>query len=191
MRYPGKIFHSIWLAIGLIGKTPALAEVITQLPASQSQIIKITDKGIQPRNLSMQLQDSIVFILNDSYQSLATVEVDYHGKTTHCASANLSVEKDKKLRSKHPFGRYDFASMCFRERGVYPFVVYGVKQQPTGITGSIIMVERDPSHYYGQFIPLQSDSFSQVRITVAITDPVGRRVEQVVGPLTVSTKPRT
>jgi hypothetical protein len=107
---------------------------------SQNQLIRLSENGIEPKELRMSLEDSILFLLNDSRNSLATVEVQFGGKTTHCASTNLAVTKDQLLRSKRPFGPHDFASLCFHERGIYPFRVFGLPSNPKGIDG-VVYVE--------------------------------------------------
>jgi hypothetical protein len=96
------------------------------LPTAQSEIIKLTDSGVEPQNLKMRLEDSIVFVLNSSTSSLMTLEVDFGGKTTHCASANMTIAQNTSLKSKRPIGPNDFASMCFHEKGSYPFTVAGL-----------------------------------------------------------------
>src|SRR5690606_19830620 len=77
---------------------------VTVVPDSRNQIIKFTDKGIEPAELRMKREDSIAFFLNDSKDSLATVQIEFGDKHTHCASGNLSVIEGGKLTSIRPFG---------------------------------------------------------------------------------------
>lgn len=109
----------------------------TTFPASNNQIIKLTDSGIVPQKLTMRVDDSIVFLLNDSADSLTTLEIDFGGKQMHCNGSNVRAQDDGKVRSVRPFGPRDFASTCFHDRGTYSFTVYGLKPNPSGLTGTI------------------------------------------------------
>lgn len=106
---------------------------------SSNQILKLTDKGLEPPVLRMKKSDSILFFLNASSDSLVTLAVDYNGKHTHCSSHNLEVDKDKMVRSIRPFGPRDFASVCFHEAGTYPVTVWGLRSNPEGIHSQIIV----------------------------------------------------
>lgn len=133
-KYLSLIFFSF------VGSNFALAhEEPSNIPTSQNQLIKLSDDGIEPPTLRMKLEDSIVFLLNESKDSLATVRIDYGGKTTHCASSNLTVTKNKEVQSKRPFGPHDFASVCFHEKGTYPVTIFGLKKNPTGIQSQIVV----------------------------------------------------
>ena len=113
--------------------------VFASLPESRNQIIKLSDSGLFPVNLTMKLEDSIVFLLNSTSESLVTVEIDFGGKITHCATKNLKIEKNMKLHSERPYGPGDFASFCFHEKGSYPYVIYGSPASPEGLRGAIIV----------------------------------------------------
>jgi len=45
---------------------------------------------------------------------------------------------------------------------------------------NVPMIERSPGHYYGEYLPLPSDKFTQAEVKVFIEDKFGRRSEQVV-----------
>jgi hypothetical protein len=115
------------------GKNPA------SIPDSQSQIIKLTDSGIEPETLTMNTQDGVLFFLNQTKQSLVTLSVKSNGVKTHCASNNMQIGDDGFIRSKSPIVPQDFASTCFHKPGTYEFTVYGLKDDPEGVRGTIIV----------------------------------------------------
>ena len=112
---------------------------VTVVPDSRNQIIKFTDSGIEPSELRMKREDSIAFFLNDSKDSLATVQIEFGDKHTHCASGNLSVIEGGKLTSIRPFGPNDFSTTCFHDPGTYEFTVFGLRPNPKGLKGKIIV----------------------------------------------------
>lgn len=113
--------------------------MVSTIPDSNNQIIKLTDTGIVPPVLHMQLSDSIVFVLNDTRESLTTVVFEFGSKQMHCAGSNLETTEDGLIRSKRPFAPRDFASTCFHEKGDYKLTAYGLKAQPNGITAHVIV----------------------------------------------------
>lgn len=137
-----KNFLNLMLAIFSVFLQSAWAEdkstaLLTTIPDSTSKIIKLTDKGLVPQTLNMTTQDSIVFLLNDSSDSLATVEVDFGAKHMHCNGSNLRADSDGKVRSSRPFGPRDFAATCFHEPGDFPYKVFGLSSNPAGFSGMI------------------------------------------------------
>jgi hypothetical protein len=117
------------------GKPVAAAPVLE----SQNQMIKLTDRGIEPQILRMKVEDSIAFFFNDSADSLVTLALDFKGLATHCASQNMKIGDDGVIRSVRPVGPKDFASTCFHERGTYSFTVFGLKGDQKGLEGRIIV----------------------------------------------------
>jgi len=62
-------------------------------------------------------------------------------------------------------------------------VMFGSEGQNAGFSiGNSVervpMIERAPGHYYGEYIPLPSDSFSKQPVTVYLTDKYGRTTER-------------
>ena len=104
---------------------------------SSNKIITVTDQGLEPRNLTMKIEDSIVFLLNQTNNSQMKIKVDFNGKETHCASSNLIVTKNRDVASAKPILPQDFALFCFHAKGSYPFKVSGVKGAPQGLSGNI------------------------------------------------------
>lgn len=107
------------------------------MPESKSQLIKLTDVGIEPAQISMNKGDSVAFFLNDSKEALVTVEIDFRNHSTHCASANMRAGDDGIVRSTKPLGPSDFATTCFHEAGNYNFTVFGLPKNPDGVKGTI------------------------------------------------------
>src|SRR5262245_58402510 len=83
-------------------------ELTATVPDANNQLVKLGDKGVSPTRLTMKKEDSIVFFLNDSSDALATIELDFHGAHTHCASSNMEIDDDGVIRSVRPFGPGDF-----------------------------------------------------------------------------------
>jgi len=110
-----------------------------QAPDSRNQIVKLTDRGIEPPVLTTNKSDSIVFFLNATTDSLATIEIDYKDKRMHCASSALALGEDGKIRSVRPFGPRSFTSACFPDRGSYTVTVYGLNGKAERASGTIIV----------------------------------------------------
>ena len=83
----------------------------------------------------MKVEDSILFFLNSSKDSLATIEIESLGKATHCSSSNLQIALDHEVRSQRPIGPRDFATVCFHDRGTYLYRVNGLNGKE--FTGTI------------------------------------------------------
>lgn len=118
------------------------ADLDSSLPpvGTQAQMIVVNDKGLTPSNLTISKKERIAFFLNDTKESLITLDVQFGSNTTHCASENLKIHEDGNVRSIKPISPKDFATTCFHDAGKYPFVVRGVGASPEGLKG-IITVE--------------------------------------------------
>jgi len=123
----------------LFTQTVKADEVPLSLPESQNQVIKITDRGLEPRSLEMKKEDRIAFFLNDSTDSLVTLELDFGPHASHCATENLKIHDNGVVRSIKPIAPKDFATTCFHDAGSYSFTVFGVRNSPQGIRGSIVV----------------------------------------------------
>jgi len=120
------------------GAEPSTPETAVRLtPDSRNQIMKFTEDGLSPQALTTNKADSIVFFLNQTNDSLTTLEIDYGGKRMHCASSALKLGDDGRIRSARPFGPRSFASACFPDTGSYKVTVYGLKHNPLGVSGTI------------------------------------------------------
>lgn len=135
---PSILLSAVLLYLPSQGTTEKPAEPAV-VPESQNQLIRLTDSGVEPTNIRMKKEDSIVFFLNQSESSLPTVEIDFHEHATHCSSANLKIDDNGRIRSQKPIGPNDFASTCFHETGTYDFTVYGLAKKPEGIKGKIFV----------------------------------------------------
>jgi hypothetical protein len=109
------------------------------LAESQNQLIKFTDEGTPSNELRMKKDDRIVFFLNDTTDSLLTLEVSFGSLTTHCSSENLRIGDNGLVASTIPIVPKDFASTCFHDAGTYPYTVFGLKKYPQGLKGTIII----------------------------------------------------
>ena len=138
---PNFISFARALFLFLVCTLESLAEPGSQnlIADSNNRIIKLTDAGLSPKELVMKQSDGIMFFLNASSDSLATLEIDYHGKKTHCASANLEMDPNGVVRSTRPFGPRDFASVCFPDKGRYDLTVYGLRKSPQGIKSTVVV----------------------------------------------------
>lgn len=119
------------------GNSEAVQVNEASVPEAQNRLIKVTDKGIEPLNLVMKRDDSIAFFLNDTKDSLITVELDFKEHSIHCGGGNLQAAEAGKVRSVKPIGPKDFASTCFHDSGKYSYVIYGLGGNNSGVRGSI------------------------------------------------------
>jgi hypothetical protein len=110
-----------------------------QATPHEGRIIKVTDRGIEPLELTVDTTDSVVFFFNDTADSLITLTLQTNGRKAHCASANLKIEEQGGVHSIAPIVPKDFASTCFQSAGRYPFTVSGLKGNPEGIQGAIVV----------------------------------------------------
>lgn len=133
---PSLLLILVLLSLPSLGSTESHGPT---LPESYNQVIKVTDKGLEPSVLEMKKEDRIVFILNDSRESLLTLSLDFGSHAAHCASENLKINEDGSIRSTKPIAPKDFATTCFHDPGTYPFTVYGVPGSPKGLKGSIVV----------------------------------------------------
>lgn len=132
------------LIVSLAAMTLHCSEGITEdykatTPPSQNQMIKITDKGLEPAAIEMRKEDRVVFFFNDSKESLVTLDLSFGAHATHCASENLRISEDGTVRSIKPIAPKDFATTCFHDPGSYPFSVSGVKGASNGFKGTIVV----------------------------------------------------
>jgi len=135
---PSIILCLVLLYLPTYGTVEAEDSGAPELPG-QGRMITVTDGGIQPLSVTIKKGDGIAFFLNDTKDSLLTLDINYGKLTTHCASANLSIGEDGTIRSKAPIAPKDFASTCFHDSGTYAFTIYGLKGSPAGVKGSIVI----------------------------------------------------
>lgn len=138
---PSAILAAVLLAMPRLG---LVADEGTQFPTSTSpestnEVIKVSEAGLSPATLEMKREDGLVLFLNDSAESLVTLELDFGKHATHCASENLKVGDDGVIRSVAPIAPKDFATTCFHDPGTYSYTIFGLKQAPQGLKGSIIV----------------------------------------------------
>lgn len=135
------------LASIILSSSPlALAEDVAKAPANAKglsiespvkEVVKITEKGLQPAVISLDKLDSSVFFLNATDDSLVSVQVNFANHTPHCASGNMKFETGV-MKSVKPIGPKDFALMCFPESGTYDVTIEGVGGKKP-LTGKVII----------------------------------------------------
>ncbi|MBN8547674.1 MAG: hypothetical protein J0M12_00015 [Deltaproteobacteria bacterium] len=134
---------SLLLVAGMVDAASAessgAAQLVNTIPDSSNKLVKLTSSGVSPQILHMSLQDSIVFFLNDTKDSLTTLEIDFGTKHMHCNGSNMRADSDGKARSARPFGPRDFAATCFHEPGTFQYKVFGLNSNPSGVTGTIVV----------------------------------------------------
>ncbi len=122
-----------------VAAAPTVRAQSESMPNSKNYIIKLKESGPEPGLLRLRPDDSVVFFLNETKEALATLEVDFTGKTAHCASSNMRVSDDQSVKSVTPFGPKDFATTCFHSPGSYTYKVYGLPANPKGVTGTVVL----------------------------------------------------
>jgi len=100
-------------------------ELIPVAPA-EKEIVKLTDRGIDPQTIILKTMDSSVFFVNVTKDSLITLNVDYGKHRLHCASSNMKFDSNGVMKTLRPIGPQDFAIMCFPEQGTYTVSVQGL-----------------------------------------------------------------
>lgn len=112
----------------------------TDLPMGlQGQMIEVTDTGLTPQTLSMSREDRVAFFMNNSLDSLITLDINFGTNSTHCASKNLEIREDGRVSSTLPVAPKDFATTCFHDAGHYPFTIKGIEGYPEGLQGAIVV----------------------------------------------------
>ena len=122
--------------------SPPSSPVKSQFAANGNQdvLIEITDSGIQNPNLMMRVRQGVVFFMNNTSESLLTLEIDFGKNALACfssATPNLKFADNGKLLSTRPIAPGSFASTCLPTLGTFPFTVYGLKKNGVGTTGMI------------------------------------------------------
>ena len=108
-------------------------------PESKNQTMRLTDAGIFPETLTLRSEDSVVFLLNDTSDSLLNFELTFGDRIAHCSGGILRAQEHGKVRSTKPLEPRNFVTTCFHEKGRYPIVVYGLKNHPKGITANVVV----------------------------------------------------
>jgi hypothetical protein len=93
------------------------------LEGSSKEIIKITEKGLEPKILSSKGRDSSVFLLNTTEKRKFDLEIDFGKNRMHCHTKNLTVGENGVIRTNKPILPLDFAVLCFPDSGVYGYTV--------------------------------------------------------------------
>ena len=136
---PSLLLTALLIAMPRLGLVAEEGFPATTSPESSNEVVKVTASGVTPATLEMKREDSIVLFLNDTPDSLVTMELTFGKLSSHCASENLKIGEDGVIRSVAPIAPKDFATACFHDPGTYSYTIYGLKQAPQGVKGSIIV----------------------------------------------------
>ncbi len=141
---PQKLLPTVLVATVLLlvlAGTPAAEDELpaATLPVSSNGVIKLGDAGLSPSVLEMRREDSLVLFLNDSAESLVTLQINFGTHASHCASENLTIGPDGVIRSSVPIAPKDFATACFHDPGSYSYTAFGLKRSPGGAQGTIVV----------------------------------------------------
>ena len=104
---------------------------------ASKEMMKITEHGFEPAQISFSQLDSSVFFVNSTNESLLSLQVDFGDRRAHCASENIIFEGGV-MRSKVPLAPQDFALVCFPEKGSYEVIARGVAGKPT-VVGKVVV----------------------------------------------------
>lgn len=105
-------------------------------------LIEVTDKGLSDSEVKMKVRQGMLFILNNTHDSLLTFEFDFGGAGPACYTSvtpNLEFKEGGKLVSTQPLQPGNFAASCFAELGEFTFTVYGLEKYPKGLKGKLIV----------------------------------------------------
>ncbi len=102
-------------------------------------LIKLNAGTIEPSLLTFKKENGIVFFLNNTKDALASLEIDFSGKTLHCNGTNLKAGTDEVVRSSKPLGPMDFATSCFHQAGTYVYKVYGLNSSKQPLEGRVVV----------------------------------------------------
>lgn len=129
-----------YLPSSSVSENPRQQELAIPPEGTQAQMIVVSDGGLEPKNLTISSKERVAFFLNNTRESLITLDIQFGANTTHCASENLRINEDGRVGSIKPVSPKDFATTCFHDPGRYPFTVRGVPASPEGLSG-VITVE--------------------------------------------------
>jgi len=104
-------------------------------------MVEFSDAGISPAVLETKVGQGIVFFVNSSRDSLATLEMKLASEDNHCASSSFHFENGSQLRSTQPIGPGDFGTVCIHKPGKYEYTVYGLGDGLTPRKGTIVVIK--------------------------------------------------
>ena len=122
-----------------IAETNTSTALLKTAADSTNMVLKVTDSGLVPSTLKLGKAGGSVFFLNNSSDSLLNVEVEYGAHPGYCATGKMEMQKDGIFRSRAPLAPKTFLSICFPQPGTYPVRVLGLRSQPKGLTGTVIV----------------------------------------------------
>lgn len=132
---------SLFAAAAILATDAAivLAQGGAPLNDPEKIVVRVTEGGLEPSTIRLHKDDSSVFFLNSTKDSLMSVSVNFGNHRTHCASENLKLGDDGKLQSVQPIGPKDFALTCFPQKGSYQVAISGIAGHSQPLVGTVIV----------------------------------------------------
>ena len=105
----------------------------------EREVIQINDQGIHPAVLTFENPDGTVFFYNATKDKPLLLAIDFGKRRLHCLGPDWQFGDDGILRSARPVAVRDFAITCFPEAGSYQVKVFGLRNGPESVTGTVIV----------------------------------------------------
>ena len=105
----------------------AAEEQSARIEPTENQLLRITDRGVVPKSISLSRPGSLAFFFNDTSSSELSLEVDFGDRKAYCSTGRMKLGEDGIIRSKQPFGPRSFVTVCFPEKGEYVVRAFGWK----------------------------------------------------------------
>ncbi len=95
-------------------------------------VMRITEEGITPRELTLKKLDSSVFLYNELADQPVDISIRFGSNRVHCHSPRLKMDSEGVFRTDSPLPPNSFAIACFPSRSQYPIEVTapGVSSKP-------------------------------------------------------------
>lgn len=142
-------FFGVKLLVGLCALTQLLSPLrahaedaaAAPLPSESAtkEIVKVTDSGLTPQDITINAADSTVFLVNFSESSPVDVAIEFGARRVHCHSKNLKLDEAGMMRTVKPVSPQDFAVLCFPEKGSYPYTVSFVSGKKQSYKGTVVI----------------------------------------------------
>jgi len=114
------------------------AEPAASYPAHR-EIMKITERGLEPAAIIMGQIDGSVFFLNSSSSDSIHLSIDFGKHRFHCANPNLKLEPNGLLHTIRPLRPREFAVACFPDKGTYTVLARSSSKRTKEVRGEIVV----------------------------------------------------
>ncbi len=105
-------------------------------------LIEVVDSGLTQPEYRMKVRQGMLFILNNSADSLLTFEFDFGNEGPSCYTSitpNMAFKDGGKLVSTRALEPGNFASTCLPNIGEFEFKIFGLAKHPEGVKGKLII----------------------------------------------------